>query len=234
MRKERTDMLTTSKNVEVSFEGQFINRLKTARKKAGISQAKLARLVDLPATKIQNIESGKARATIVDVEDLSFALNMAPKELLGVCSRSANERVQTEMREVEEKLHKSRSDCARAMDALETESAITGNLKDEIKECRANLRKEIEMKDTEIKDEMKKAKANFNKRIKKIKADLNCEISDLNCEIDACRDQIQTLIINWAIIEDVITLIEGDRIEGGLRLLKSLSFGPNDDERPST
>lgn len=215
-------MLTISKNVEVSFEGQFINRLRIARKKAGLSQAKLARLVSLPTTRIRNIESGDARATIVDVEDLSFALNMAPKELLGVCSRSANERVQTEMREVEKKLHKSESDYASAMNALDAELETTSNLQDEIKECRANLRKEIKMKDTELKDEMKKAKADFNKKIKKTKA-------DLNDEIDACRDQIQTLIMNRAIIEDVITLIEGDRIEGGLRLLKSLSFGPNDE-----
>ncbi len=215
-------MLTIPNNVEVSFEGQFINRLKTARKKAGISQAKLARLVDLPATKIQNIESGKARATIADVEDLAFALNMAPKELLGVCSRSANERVQAEMREVEKKLAKSLSCYASVMNSLTKESAITSNLKDKLKKARADFNKEISMKDTELKDEMKKVKADFNKKIKKTKA-------DLNAEIDICRHKIQTLKMNRNIIEDVITLIEGDRIEGGLRLLKSLKFEPEED-----
>lgn len=206
------------------FEDQFINRLEKTRKKKRVSPLKLSRTVGLDSVQIiKDIESGKKSATLEQVEKIAEAMELAPKELLGVCSRSANERVQAKAREVEERLYNCNSALEAREEELRMEKQKTAALKKEIKENQSRFKKEIKLLESELKVGIKQAKADFNKKVRKTKA-------DLKEELDTCARLLQHMAINRDIIEDSITLIAGERIEGGLRLLKSIQFDPNKED----
>lgn len=71
------------KNIFSEFTSVGKN-IKTARKKAGLTQEQLAKMCGLAAITIRQYESNKREPNEENLEKIAVALNMKPKDLLGV------------------------------------------------------------------------------------------------------------------------------------------------------
>jgi transcriptional regulator with XRE-family HTH domain len=69
--------------VALAAKAEFGRRLKAARKKAGLTQARLAELTGLDPVTISQIETGQREPGITRAARLAAALNVTLDELVG-------------------------------------------------------------------------------------------------------------------------------------------------------
>jgi transcriptional regulator with XRE-family HTH domain len=74
-------MATTKKEIEPIYR-QFGSKIESLRTALGLSQAELAKRVGLTRTSIVNIEAGRQRVLLDDVEKFSGAFATSPKFLM--------------------------------------------------------------------------------------------------------------------------------------------------------
>ncbi len=70
-----------TKPIEAVHQGVGI-RIRSVREMLGISQAELAKRVNLTRTSLVNIEAGRQRMLLHSIEDFARALGTTPKTLL--------------------------------------------------------------------------------------------------------------------------------------------------------
>ena len=68
--------------MERSIVKAFGRRIKAIRQEQGISQEQLGQLAELDRTYISGIERGLRNVSLINIERLATALNVAPAELL--------------------------------------------------------------------------------------------------------------------------------------------------------